>query len=101
MPGSEQVVGEDSLWRVRIDQPSLLVLDDLGTRKPTESQYEIIFELIDRRQGKPLVVSTNHSPEALGKVFDDRIASRLSAGTVIDFPLVDRRKEAGTRFRVR
>ncbi|MCA9073675.1 MAG: ATP-binding protein [Planctomycetaceae bacterium] len=100
LPGSVNTVGEESIWRVRVDQSSLVILDDLGTRMPTDSQYEILFELIDRRAGKPLVVSTNHSPDGLANIFDERITSRLLAGTVIEFALPDRRRQQGRRFRV-
>ncbi|MCA9109319.1 MAG: ATP-binding protein [Planctomycetaceae bacterium] len=98
--GAERECSESDIWRVQIEQKELLVLDDLGTRSPTDSQFEIIFEMIDRRRNRPLIISTNHSPEALSGVFDDRIKSRLLAGTVLEMLLQDRRPANGRRCRI-
>lgn len=95
LPGSEQVVSESNIWNVRIDRPSLLVLDDLGVRNPSPEQFEMTFQAIDMRDGRPLVLSTNHSPEMIYRVFDQRIGSRITGGTVIEFPDVDRRMNCG------
>jgi len=99
LPGCEQTVGEEGIWRVRIDQPSMLVIDDLGIRAPTESQYAILYELIDRRVSarRPLIATSNHSLEQIAEVYDRRIASRLSAGMEIDFQTADRRP-SGERY---
>ena len=64
----------------------LLVLEDLGTAVSggaSESDFSVrILEgLLDYRleHGLPTFVTSNKSPDELGKSFDERIASRLAA----------------------
>lgn len=67
------------------DDASLTVLDELGTRaKVSDFQYETVKKAIDRREGKPSVVISNLSLSAIKEKYDDRIASRLAGGTVIE-----------------
>lgn len=49
----------------RVSNVPLLILDDLGTERNTEYGYEKLQEIIDTRyrSGKPLIVTTNLSPE--------------------------------------
>ncbi len=73
----------DSVFE-RVAKVDLLVLDDFGTTKSTERSNELLFEIIDTRarSGKPLIVTTNLSPEmmkqpdnlALARVYDRVIA---------------------------
>lgn len=100
IPGAERPTTEGSFWRVHIEQPALLCIDDIGLRKPTDSQYEIIYELLDRRQRKPLMVTSNLSPRELQEQFDSRVISRLFQGTSIEVTGSDRRREGLKRFRV-
>lgn len=74
-------------WGLR----ALAVLDELGTRTPTDSQRDVIQAAIDKREGRPLVVISNLRLPELAEVCGDRIASRLAAGTVLDFGDDDRR----------
>lgn len=97
--GSAYTVGETSLWETTVDTPSLLVVDDLGITDPTPSQVAIIYELIDRRRNKPMIVSTNLDLNEIEQLYDDRIASRLSAGTIIQFATRDLRA-SGREFKV-
>lgn len=90
-PDSAYGCSEPHLWRTRVEQPDILFVDDLGVRSPTESQYEIIYELVERRGTRPTYYSTNLKPGELAKVFDARVASRLLRGTVIDVKGSDRR----------
>lgn len=57
----------------------LLVLDDLGSEKATEWTEATLFELIDQRYRleRPVVVTTNLSPAALGKAIGTRTMDRL------------------------
>ena len=57
-----------------------------------------LFDLMEWRRGKPLVITSNKSPEDIGAIYDDRILSRLSAGTVLEIVGPDRRE--GTGYRV-
>lgn len=99
LPGAMYETTEVSLWSWVVDQPSMLILDDLGIRVPTESQQEIVYELIDRRRDKPMLITSNHDLTTLGNLYDQRVASRLSAGTSLHFDLDDRRP-SGLRYRL-
>jgi len=57
----------------------LLVLDDLGTQKPTDWAVEKLMLLVDYRyvHGLPLVVTTNRSLDDLPGDTEHRIGSRL------------------------
>jgi len=63
----------------------LVVLDDMGSRKPSEMVVEAVLSLLDRRIGRATVITTNLTMAEISKVdmYGDRIASRLSAGTVV------------------
>lgn len=78
----------------RVANCSCLFLDDLGVRAPTDAMHAALFDLLEWRLEKPLVVTTNQKMSELSEMFDDRIASRLSSGTVIPFTGVDRRQKA-------
>lgn len=74
----------------------LPVVDDVGTRtKVSDHQFETLKRMLDTREMRPIIVTTNLQIEELSKVFDDRIASRLAGGTVIEF-YRDRRLERET-----
>lgn len=67
----------------RAANASCVVLDDLGTRAPTESMYAALFDLLEWRRQKPLLITSNKTLPELASMYDDRIASRLAGGTVI------------------
>lgn len=88
--GKQQYI--DSLNRY-----DLLVIDDLAAERNTEYVNEIVYNVIDSRyrSGKPLIVTTNISPDEM-KVESDinrkRIYSRIGAMCVpIEVKGVDRR----------
>lgn len=71
-----------AFWRQQ-GSASLVVLDEIGARdRATDHHYECVKDLIDCREQKPFVVIGNLSFEAVAKIYDDRIVSRLAAGTV-------------------
>lgn len=76
---------------------SCLFLDDIGLRTPTESMQQILFDLLEMRKSKPTVITSNHSPEDLALVYDDRITSRILAGTILMLSGCDRREGQGKR----
>lgn len=82
-----------ALWR-EIGQRPLVVVDELGVRsKVGEWQYQCLKRLLDAREGKPLVGISNLNLKEIVQVYDDRIASRLAAGTVFHLAGKDRRLE--------
>lgn len=62
---------------------NLTVIDDFCTREPTSFQYETLKQAIDKRHRKPAVFTANLTLEEISRIYDDRIASRLSAGTIV------------------
>lgn len=77
-------------WR----EARCVLVDEIGTRKTvTDHQYETLKRLIDERErvGGPAVFVSNVGLEDLGRLYDDRIASRLAAGTMVVFGGEDRR----------
>lgn len=58
----------------RISEVPLLVLDDVGVERGTEFVYEKVQEIVDTRyrSGKPLIVTTNLSPQELANPADMR-----------------------------
>jgi len=70
----------------------LVVLDDIGLRgRATDAQFEAMQKFLLFREGKPTIFTSNMSLQRVSRVYDDRIASRLSAGTVIAMRGDDRR----------
>lgn len=65
-------------------RPPLAVLEEVGTRdKASDFQCEVVQRCIDGRLGRPTVYTSNLKLEVLEQVYTDRIASRLSAGTIV------------------
>jgi chromosomal replication initiation ATPase DnaA len=68
-----------------IRKARIVVLDELGGRtQTTDHHYEAVKMVLDEREGQPLILITNLIPADLAAVYDDRIASRCAAGTVVD-----------------
>lgn len=89
LPASETPA---EIWR-HWKRCKLVVLDEIGAReRVSDAHYEIVKQAIDYRQGKPAVFVSNLTLDRLAEVYDDRIASRLQAGTVLRmFDWQDRR----------
>jgi Cdc6-like AAA superfamily ATPase len=78
------------------NRAALIVLDEIDrSTDATDNRVETILDLIDRREGKPLVVISNGSPDTLGRIYGKRLPSRLSLGTIVKVDGVDRRADAG------
>ena len=63
----------------------LLVIDDIGTRLPSDWAYEVLYGIINFRyeNKKPTIYTSNLSLEQLEEVFDSRLASRIARSCVI------------------
>lgn len=74
----------------------LAILDEIGVRtKATDLHYTTVksfWERRKRREQRTIYIS-NIQPQGIADVFDDRIASRLLCGTVVELTGDDRRKE--------
>lgn len=74
---------------------SLLILDDLGSEKPSEWAESTLYLIIDRRnrENRWTIVTTNLTLEEIEARMGARIASRLSDMKVIRLKLPDYRKK--------
>ena len=78
-----------------IKRCELLVIDDIGLEKVTDWITEQLYMVINYRyeQMLPTIVTSNQSPEDLGKLHNHQIASRLTEmSTVVKFTGKDRRE---------
>ena len=75
-------VSLDEVWKEWAGA-RLAILDDIGSReKVTDSQYETVLDCLDKRQSRPTVYTSNLGRTELAGIYDDRVVSRLSAGTI-------------------
>lgn len=86
----------DKIWPAKfwsyISAAPLVVLDEIGCReKVSDAHYEGVKRLLELRVGKPLVAISNLGMEEICRIYDERISSRLSAGTLIEMDGDDRR----------
>lgn len=78
--------------RRKAAEASLLVLDDLGVRKPSEGMFHLLFDVLEIRKSLPTVITSNKTLDELSEIYTDgRIYSRLAAGTVLMMTGDDRR----------
>jgi len=63
----------------------LLVVDDLGVGQYTDWAADSLYRIVDSRWSneRPMIITTNLLGEELAGVIGDRIASRLSEGTMV------------------
>jgi hypothetical protein len=89
--GVSGAVTEGMCWAAAGRAP-LVVLDELGVRgQVSDHAYEAVKQMIDARRGRPFVAISNVDLDALAKVYDDRVASRLGCGLVVRVDGPDRR----------
>jgi len=86
---------ESQTWS-DIKKSELVVVDEIGarTRQANEYSFQAMKTILDWREdykNRTGVYISNLEPTALSKVYDDRIVSRLMAGTVYEIKGVDMR----------
>ena len=75
-----------------LDARSLVVLDDIALRdRASDAQFEVMQKFLTVRQGLPTIITGNLSIGKVATVYDDRVASRLAAGTCIEITGADMR----------
>lgn len=80
------------MLRRQLGRADLVVVDELATRERVNDwPYQCLLDLLDRRRALPLIVMGNHDLSTVERIYDDRIASRLAAGTVLHLQGRDRR----------
>lgn len=74
-----------------LNKADVLLIDDLGTGKPSEYETNILFSILESRsEEKATIITTNLDTQKLLKKYDNRIVSRLKAnGISINFELLD------------
>ena len=83
---------DDAVWWTTWESVGIVILDELGSREQvSDFHYENVLKAIDSREDKPAIFISNLPIHKLVNIYDARIASRLAAGTVIEFTGPDRR----------
>lgn len=79
----------------RIKETKLLVLDDLGTKTPSDAFGDFLYAIIDYRWNQRSTLGTIITTNMTGKItrerFGDAILSRIASGIQIRFDGEDRR----------
>ncbi len=75
-------------WR----ELALAVIDEIAaTTKVKDHPYDTLKAAMENRYSKPLILISNANLNEIARAYDDRIASRLSEGTVVELVGPDRR----------
>lgn len=80
----------DAKMKELIATSDVVVLDDIGAevgalnnnQKATNSQIRLLTELLNSRQGKATIVSTNLAESEIKQVYDERVESRMNESVV-------------------
>lgn len=91
---------EVKTWRKRIKQAPCVFLDDLGVQAPNPQMLVALFDLLEDRKGRALVITGNHTLQSLLQIYEPRIVSRLSAGATLWLDGHDQRKGQGDRLKI-
>ena len=87
--------GDCSSMLEQVCKPRLLVLDDLGTRTPSEPFMDFLYSLADKRyserETKGTIITTNLNVKDMREKFGDAFVSRVASGTCFRFEGSDRR----------
>lgn len=77
-----------------VDAP-LLVLDDIGTTRPTESFMEFLYVIADKRYNSKdthgTIITTNLNSNMMRDMFGDAFVSRVASGLCVRHDGPDRR----------
>lgn len=75
--------------------PKMLILDDIGTRKPSESFLDFLYAVVDHRyedrSQKGTIITTNLNSKDMREIFGDAFVSRIGSGRAFRFDGNDRR----------
>lgn len=86
---------DTSYLLLKLSEVPLLVIDDLGSRNPSDSFLDFLYSLFDKRyenrKTHGTIITTNFNALTLRDSFGDRIFSRITCGEIIKFNGKDRR----------
>jgi DNA replication protein DnaC len=87
--------GETNFLLQQVIQTQLLVLDDIGTRTPTDSFMDFLYAIVDLRYNRrcATIITTNLNSKDMRARFGDAFVSRVASGIVLKFEGNDRRFE--------
>ena len=91
---------EVKAWRKKLKGASCVFFDDLGVQAPTPQMLVALFDLLEDRKGRPLVITGNHTLQSLLQIYEPRIVSRLSAGATLWLDGNDQRRGQGDRLKI-
>lgn len=83
----------------KIKSADYVFFDDVGVKAPTETQRAAFEEIVNLREGKPTIYSTNKTAAEMADLFDMRIVSRIFRGTPINVKSGDDRRLVGQKIR--
>ena len=83
-------LSKSGYWK-RMQSTGLLVIDEIGTREATGHRFDTLLTILESRKGKPLILTGNLMPDKIATVYDERVLSRIFAGTLVEFTGKDRR----------
>jgi len=87
--------GEAIYLYERIQESRLFVIDDLGTRMPSEAFKDYLYAIIEKRERnkdtRGTLITTNLNSDQMREMFGDAIVSRVASGQVFRFDGKDRR----------
>lgn len=73
----------------------LLVLDDIGTRKPSDGFMDFLYLIVDsrwiNREEKGTIITTNRNSREIREMFGDSFLSRVASGIIKRWDHDDRR----------
>lgn len=82
----------EASYRQRMREFSLVVVDDIGQRDDSDHARETLMMILNEREGPhPTVLISNLPLSKLSALYDDRVASRMAAGTVVSVHGTDMR----------
>jgi DNA replication protein DnaC len=84
----------DGTWTRRLRElarPAVLILDDFAMRELTPAQADDLYELINERSGRSLILTSNRSPVDWYPLFPNPVVAES---------LLDRRRAASNRARI-
>lgn len=100
-----RAVHPEELWDA-INKAALVVIDELGVGVASEAKargearvsdhhFRCVKKVLDLREARPLVLISNLEIVQLALLYDDRLADRLTPGTVVRVTGESRRRLAG------
>jgi len=83
----------------RYKNTKILIIDDFGSKDPTQGYFEYLFSLMDYRWERGFSLGTviviNRESKEMKEIFGERFFSRISSGKMITLLNQDRREAIG------